>query len=50
MMAALGHLPQQGEHVDFAGLRFTAERVQGRRIGKVLIERLDGRPPRGERR
>jgi CBS domain containing-hemolysin-like protein len=49
MMAALGHLPQQGEHVDFGGLRFTAERVQGRRIGKVLIERLDGRSPRRER-
>jgi putative hemolysin len=49
MMAALGHLPQQGEHVDFGGLRFTAERVQGRRIGKVLVERLDHRPAREER-
>jgi putative hemolysin len=49
MMAALGHLPQQGEHVDFGGLRFTAERVQGRRIGKVLIERLDHRPAREKR-
>jgi CBS domain containing-hemolysin-like protein len=44
MMAAMGHLPQQGEHVDFEGLRFIAERVQGRRIAKVLIERNNGRP------
>jgi CBS domain containing-hemolysin-like protein len=44
MMAVLGHLPQQGEQVDFGGLRFTAERVQGRRIGKVLIERLEPAP------
>jgi CBS domain containing-hemolysin-like protein len=48
MMAALGHLPMQGERVDFEGLRFTAERVQGRRIGKVLVERLERRPVREE--
>jgi CBS domain containing-hemolysin-like protein len=34
--------------VDFEGLRFTAERVQGRRIGKVLVERLERRPVREE--
>jgi CBS domain containing-hemolysin-like protein len=50
MMAVLGHLPQQGERVDFEGLRFTADRVQGRRIAKVLIERLESRPSGGERR
>ena len=50
MMAVLGHLPQQGERVDFEGLRFTADRVQGRRIAKVLIERLEPKPSGGERR
>jgi CBS domain containing-hemolysin-like protein len=50
MMAALGHLPHQGEHVDFGGLRFTAERVQGRRIAKVLVERLEPRRAGEERR
>jgi CBS domain containing-hemolysin-like protein len=40
MMGILGRLPGQGERVDFEGLRFTAERVQGRRVAKVLIERL----------
>jgi CBS domain containing-hemolysin-like protein len=41
MMGILGRLPAQGEHVDFQELRFTAERVQGRRISKVLIERRE---------
>jgi CBS domain containing-hemolysin-like protein len=39
MMGILGRLPAQGEQVEFQELRFTAERVQGRRISKVLIER-----------
>lgn len=41
MMSILGRLPAQGEQVEYDSLRFTAERVQGRRIYKVLIERLD---------
>jgi CBS domain containing-hemolysin-like protein len=44
MMGILGRLPTQGEQVDFEGLRFTAERVQGRRISKVMIERLPKEP------
>jgi magnesium and cobalt exporter, CNNM family len=49
MMGILGRLPIQGERVEFEGLRFTAERVQGRRIGKVLIERMPGTPAAEER-
>ena len=49
MMGILGRLPIQGERVEFDGLRFTAERVQGRRIGKVLIERMPGTPAAEER-
>ena len=41
MMGALGRLPQQGEQVEFEKLRFIAERVHGRRIAKVLIERVN---------
>ena len=51
MMGILGRLPAQGEQVEFQDLRFTAERVQGRRISKVLIERrtpVQGRPAEGE--
>jgi CBS domain containing-hemolysin-like protein len=50
MMGILGRLPAQGENVEFQDLRFTAERVQGRRISKILIERrapVKGRPREG---
>lgn len=36
----LGHVPEEGETVDLQGVRFTAERVQGRRVARVLVERL----------
>ena len=42
VMGILGRVPARGETVEFEGLRFTAERVQGRRISKILIERLPG--------
>ncbi|MCU1458861.1 MAG: hypothetical protein JWL73_2953 [Actinomycetia bacterium] len=34
----LGHVPKEGETVEFEGLRFRAERVTGNRIVSVLIE------------
>jgi len=43
VMGLLGRLPEQGESVEFDHLRFTAERVQGRRISKLLIERIPDR-------
>ena len=39
MFNLLGHVPVEGEAVSFQGLRFRAERVQGRRIVTVHIER-----------
>jgi CBS domain containing-hemolysin-like protein len=45
IMGLLGRLPTQGESVELEGLRFTAERVQGRRIAKVLIERFEQPEP-----
>ena len=33
----LGHVPTEGESVERDGFRFTAEKVQGRRIGRVRI-------------
>jgi CBS domain containing-hemolysin-like protein len=42
MMGMLGRLPEQGEKLQFEQLRFTAERVHGRRIAKVLVERTNG--------
>ena len=35
----LGHVPTEGETVDCDGHRLTAERVQGRRIGRVRISK-----------
>ena len=40
MQGLLGQIPRQGQEVRFDNYRFVAERVKGRRIGKVLIERL----------
>jgi CBS domain containing-hemolysin-like protein len=36
----LGHVPVEGETVDYDGRRLKAERVQGRRIGRVRISAL----------
>jgi putative hemolysin len=36
----LGHVPAEGETVDYDGHRLHAERVQGRRIGRVRVSRL----------
>ncbi|MDQ4069760.1 MAG: hemolysin family protein [Actinomycetota bacterium] len=37
----LGHVPSEGETVDYDGHRLRAERVQGRRIGRVRISKLE---------
>jgi CBS domain containing-hemolysin-like protein len=36
----LGHVPTEGETVDYDGHRLRAEKVQGRRIGRVRIAKL----------
>jgi CBS domain containing-hemolysin-like protein len=41
----LGAVPTQGETVTYDHLQFTAEKVQGRRIAKVLIKRLAPEDP-----
>jgi CBS domain containing-hemolysin-like protein len=41
LFGLLGHVPTPGEHVEVDGLRLTAERVQGRRIAKVLVDRVE---------
>jgi CBS domain containing-hemolysin-like protein len=39
MLAVSGHVPQEGESVEVDGVRLVAQRVQGRRISRVRIER-----------
>ena len=40
----LGHVPAEGEAVDADGHRLTAEKVQGRRIGRVRIAKVTSSP------
>ncbi|MGZ4130879.1 MAG: hemolysin family protein, partial [Actinomycetota bacterium] len=44
MLGLLGSIPKEGEEVSFQGLVFKAERVDGRRISKVLITRKEPEP------
>jgi CBS domain containing-hemolysin-like protein len=44
MFNLLGHVPEEGEAVDFQGLEFRAERVQGRRILTVRITPKESEP------
>jgi putative hemolysin len=37
----LGHVPSEGETCEYDGRRLRAERVQGRRIGRVRISKLE---------
>ena len=40
----LGHVPTEGESVEFDGHRLRAEKVQGRRIGRVRISKVGPAP------
>ena len=44
----LGHVPTEGESVDYDGHRLRAEKVQGRRIGRVRISRVAPPSTEGE--
>ena len=45
----LGHVPTEGETVDYNGHRLRAEKVQGRRIGRVRISKLAASQQQRER-
>jgi len=40
----LGHFPRAGESIDVAGVRFTVESVEGKRIRRVRVTRLQRTP------
>jgi putative hemolysin len=40
ILAVSGHVPSEGESVELDGVRLVAQRVQGRRISRVRIERV----------
>jgi len=41
LLNLVGDVPKEGQQIEFQGLSLRAERVQGRRIGRVRINRLD---------
>lgn len=43
LMSRSGRLPARGEEIDYQGLRFTVDRVHGRRIARVRLRTLDNR-------
>jgi CBS domain containing-hemolysin-like protein len=45
MLGLLGSIPDEGQEVAYQNLSFKAERVQGRRISKVLITRTEEPAP-----
>jgi CBS domain containing-hemolysin-like protein len=47
MFGLLGSIPAQGQSVTLEGFRFTAEKVQGRRVTTVLVDRLESESPAG---
>jgi CBS domain containing-hemolysin-like protein len=47
LLNLVGDVPREGQEVEFQGLSLRAERVQGRRIGRVRINRLQ-QPPSGD--
>jgi putative hemolysin len=48
LLSSIGRVPAENEWVDVDGWRLTAQRVQGRRIGRVRIEQLPDAAPTEE--
>jgi CBS domain containing-hemolysin-like protein len=47
VFGTLGRVPVEGEMIELDGIGITVERVQGRRVGKVLVERRGAAPEEG---
>jgi CBS domain containing-hemolysin-like protein len=45
LLSELGHVPAEGEVVEVDGWQLTAQRVQGRRIGRVRLHRIHAFDP-----
>ena len=42
VLSSLGHVPNEGESVEYHGHRFTAERMEGHRIARVRVSPVPG--------
>jgi putative hemolysin len=47
LLVKLGHIPEEGEYVDFGGRRFGVTRMDGKRIAQVRVEPLGALPLEG---
>jgi CBS domain containing-hemolysin-like protein len=48
LLAKLGHIPKEGESVDFEGRRFAVVKMDGKRIAQIRVDPLDdGAAPAG---
>jgi putative hemolysin len=48
VLEQLGHIPEQGEHVEVNGVQITVEQVTDRVIDRVRVKRLPPQLPEGE--
>jgi CBS domain containing-hemolysin-like protein len=48
VFGTLGRVPQPGEDIELAGIAITVERVQGRRISKVIVAAVPEEPAGGD--
>jgi CBS domain containing-hemolysin-like protein len=44
LLAKLGHIPAEGEYVDFGGRRFAVQQMNGMRIAQVRVDPVKPRP------
>jgi CBS domain containing-hemolysin-like protein len=43
LLSRLGHIPTEGEHVDFGGRRFVVQKMDGMRIAQVRVDPIQPR-------
>jgi CBS domain containing-hemolysin-like protein len=41
LLAKLGHIPKEGEAIDFEGRRFAVAKMEGKRIAQIRVDPLD---------
>jgi putative hemolysin len=44
LLFKLGHIPRQGETVEYSGRRFTVEEIERNRITKIKVEKVEPQP------
>ena len=44
LLAHLGHIPEEGESLEYEGRRYIVAEMTGRRINRVRVENLTGTP------